>query len=165
LQLNSQSVRRQLKGIAMTEGDVQFDRVGKFGRILAGSGLLLLGVIAALSALVAGIQVLESPRLVARWIVFGLSVALTWACLLFAYRLLLNRPRSSGGLLSPLALRLSALFFGGLPLLGFVTGAWRTSSQPKPWLIVQGVGYFLAAISLWRLARQRSARAATKTEA
>jgi hypothetical protein len=132
--------------------------------MFAGSGLLLVGAIAALSALVAGIQVLESPQLVARWIVFGLSAALTWACLLFAYRLLLNRPRTSGGLLSPLALRLSALFFGGLPLLAFATGSWRSSSLPKPWPVVQSVGYFLVAISLWRLARQRSDRAATKTE-
>jgi hypothetical protein len=71
-------------------------------------------------------------------------------------RLILNRPRSTGGLLSPLALR----FIGALLILGpiaaAVSGALFAEGAERWWRIIQACIYFLAGLRLFQLAAVRS---------
>ena len=137
-------------------GREEFPTVGRFGRLFTGSLFLFFGLVALASATVNLSQSRWSPAPRGTWILVSLGTWIAAVCLVFSYRLLLNRPNPSGGLMSPLSLRLAALFFGGLPVVTLVTGAWRNNPVPGIFVLLQGVVYVGIAFALLRLARRRS---------
>ena len=71
-------------------------------------------------------------------------------------RLFTGRPSRSGGLLSPIALRVAAVMFGLLPFAGFFTGVYlKGGVQLLP--LLQALLYFIIAGRLWHMARVRTA--------
>jgi len=89
-------------------------------------------------------------------IIAALSLYASVKLLVFSWRLLLNRPRPGGGLLSPFVLRVTGLFMVLLPIAGFFTG-WYEASSSRLWPnVFQGVVYIFAGGGLILLARVRS---------
>ena len=70
-----------------------------------------------------------------------------------AIRLMLNKPNHSG-LLSPLVLRLVAIYLVALPIFLMVTGG---SSDWPYWRYLQAVSFIASGIALWRTAVRREA--------
>jgi hypothetical protein len=122
-------------------------------------------------ALVAGALVLV-PGFLLAWAAIGIPLGLGWTtatalmsaisvggaalCLSASWRLLLDRHRKDGGLVSVPFLKASALLFGAMPILAVATGSWRSVDLPGWLLVVQGFGYFGSAAVLLRLAARRS---------
>jgi hypothetical protein len=79
-------------------------------------------------------------------------------CLSTSLRLLFNRHRQDGGLVSPLFLRSAAVLFGGMPVIALATGSWRYSHLPASFLVAQGFSYFGIAGVLLKLAATRAKR-------
>jgi hypothetical protein len=71
-----------------------------------------------------------------------------------SFQLIANRP-TSGGLMGPIALRLSAGLFFLLPFAGLFTGYYRAHFLIA---ILQTTMYFIVSASLFRLAKSRSFR-------
>jgi hypothetical protein len=87
--------------------------------------------------------------------------ALTYFLLLLAYRAFTGRGRKQdGGLLPPLALQAFAVLFGATGVLISGFGDYNT----KPAAIVGGLTYFLAAATLFRVARCRRTGGAGATD-
>lgn len=132
------------------------ETMGRFGRVAAGILFAVLGVISMLSA---GVGLTDSfsanPR--GRVVFVAVFTLLGVVCSWFAYRLLLDRPRRDGGLMGPVALRATALFFIGLPILSLATGAWKNNHIPFLLVLAQAALYVSWGAALWRLASVRSA--------
>ena len=111
-------------------GRHEYPGVGRFGRLFTGSLFLFFGLVALASATVNLVQSRWSPAPRGTWILIYRHVAGRG---LPSLRLspVANRPDPDGGLMSPLSLRLAALFFGGLArrALRASTGA-RPPEQP-----------------------------------
>ena len=130
--------------------------LGRLARVSAGVLFLLLGLICALTAYVTTLGAERRGQYVLALVATLIAVAL----LLWAYRLLLDRPRKDGGLVSPATLCLFALVYIGLPIASFATGAWKNNRIPLPVLLPQAIMYIGWGVAMWRLAaRRHSARA------
>jgi hypothetical protein len=71
-------------------------------------------------------------------------------------RLIVGRERRTGGLLSPLALRVAGTIFGIIPVIALFTGAYWEARWG--WVrVIQAIGYFTAMAALFRLASSRTA--------
>ena len=70
-----------------------------------------------------------------------------------AIRLMLNKS-SYGGLLSPLVLRLVAIYFVAFPIFLMVTG--RSADWPF-WRYLQAVSFIVGGAAIWRIAAWRKA--------
>src|SRR5262245_23313713 len=81
--------------------------------------------------------------------------AVVWL-LSLSWRLISNRPRRTGGLLSPFALRLIGTVMVLLPVIALVSGALLTDGPERWWRPIQGCIYFLVGVRLFRLAARRS---------
>lgn len=93
-----------------------------------------------------------------------ISVASLWGAVLglsTSWRLLANRGRSDGGLVSPRFLRGAGVLFAALPVMSVATGSWREGQAHPAILVVQMLSYFATAIALFRLARRRRLRKAS----
>lgn len=91
------------------------------------------------------------------------SMASLWAtvlCLSTSWRLIANRSRPDGGLVSPLFLRGAAILFVAMPVFSLATGSWRTVRLNPAFVAFQTVLYIAMAITLVRLARRRETRPA-----
>jgi hypothetical protein len=78
-----------------------------------------------------------------------MALASAWI-LSISYRLLTNQP-SYGGLLSPLTLRLVAIYMAAMPI---VTGRTADWGWPR---YLQAAMFIFSAVVLWRLAAWRQA--------
>ena len=58
--------------------------------------------------------------------------------------------------MGPVALRATALFFIGLPLLSLATGAWKNNHIPFLFVLAQAALYVSWGGALWTLASVRS---------
>lgn len=130
--------------------------MGRFARIAAGILFAALGVISMLSASV-GLTDSFSANPRGRVVFVAVFTLVGIICSWFAYRLLLNHPRRDGGLMGPLALRATALFFIGLPILSLGTGAWKNNHIPFLVVLAQAALYVSWGAALWKLASVRSA--------
>jgi len=95
------------------------------------------------------------------------SVASLWGAALgvsVSWRLIANRSRSDGGLVSPRFLKGAALLFAVLPIAALATGSWRSAKVPAAFLVVQALFYFAAARKLIRLAQRRQIGASPRPE-
>lgn len=70
-----------------------------------------------------------------------------------AIRLMLNKP-SYGGLLSPLALRLVAIYLVVFPAFLLVTGR---SADWAFWRYLQAISFIIGGVAIWRIAAWRKA--------
>jgi hypothetical protein len=88
----------------------------------------------------------------------SVSAASLWGAfvgLSTSWRLLANRSRPDGGLVSPRFLRGAGFLFAALPVLAVATGSWRDAKTHPAILIGQMLAYFVVALALFRLARKR----------
>ena len=131
------------------------ESLGGCGRTAAGGLFLLLGLISAASSLASASVAERSQQIYASL----LAALISLACLLWAYRLLFDRPRKDGGLLSPITLRVFAVIYVGLPIASLATGAWRDNHIHPLFLVPQGLLYFAWGLALWRLATRRRGHA------
>ena len=123
--------------------------------IIGGVLLLLFALIFLWVGLGLAIGLRSEPSAL-KAIIAALSLYTLIRLLVFSWRLILNRPRPGGGLLSPFALRVTGLFMVLLPMAGFFTG-WYEASSPRLWLnVFGGVVYIFAGGALILLARARS---------
>ena len=116
----------------------------------------VLFMLCALACLVGSCILIFDPQsqsqVVAQIAGFVMALLSVWV-LSIAIRLLFNRP-NHGGLLSPLVLRLVAIYMAAMPTFMIVTG--RSSA----WTVLQYLqaGIFIfGAFGLWRLAAWRKA--------
>ncbi len=148
----------------MSNPEDEFPRLKHpISRILAGLMFLILGIISLLSAFAAATTADLSAKVWAQFVLAAVGGWLGASCLLFSYRLLLNRPRHDGGLLSPMSLRIGAAFFVGLPLASLATGAWKNNFT-FPWVLLPMIGYIVCGVSMWTLARIRSRQLQDRSE-
>lgn len=138
-------------------------RIGPAGRIAAG---LLLAVLGLISCLFAGLGFSDSlsSNTAGRVVLVTVFGAIGLGCLAMAGRLVFNRPKRDGGLMSPFALRLTAMFFFGIPVISLATGAWRNNHLGLPSVLVLAVIYCSWAVALWRLASTRSRTSRSPSE-
>ena len=117
-------------------------------------GLLLTGI--SLACLLASAVMIAEAQFGRRVGMAGLGVIFCLVCLWavsLGIRLVLGR--RGRGLLGPMALRVAAVLFGALPVVGLFTGYW----QERPLVAaMQSMAYAVLALFLWRLARARGAR-------
>ena len=71
-----------------------------------------------------------------------------------AVRLIRGHPR--GGLLTPFALRVSAVAFALLPVAGLFTGYYQDHGMVA---VGQALAYLVVSVTLWSLARRRACAA------
>ena len=134
--------------------------LGRFARVSAGLLFVVLGLICSVTAYVTTLTAEHRGQYVLPLVATFLAVVL----FLWAYRLLLNRPRGDGGLVSSATLRLFAFVYIGLPIASFATGAWKNHRIPLMLLLPQAVMYIGWGVAMWRLAvRRRSTRAGSDT--
>jgi hypothetical protein len=80
-------------------------------------------------------------------------------CLTWAWRLLSGRERPEGGLVSPRTLRVAALLFATVPLVGIALEVWRPEGKLR---LLDLFHYFLVgpgvSLGLWQLAKTRQAK-------
>ena len=81
--------------------------------------------------------------------------AVAWL-LSLSWRLILNRPRPTGGLLSPLTLRIIGAVMILAPPVAAVTGSLVVPAPELWWRVVLACIYFIAGFRLLRLAAARS---------
>ena len=138
-------------------------RIGPAGRIAAG---LLLAVLGLISCLFAGLGFSDSlsSNTAGRVVLVSVFGAIGLGCFALAVRLVFNRPRRDGGLMSPFALRLTAMFFFGIPVISLATGAWRNNHLGLTWVLVMGVIYFSWGVALLRLASTRSRTSRSRSD-
>jgi hypothetical protein len=91
-------------------------------------------------------------------IIAALSIYAWIKLLVFSWRLILNRPSPRGGLLSPFVLRVTGLFMVLLPMAGFFTGWYETSSSRLWPHVFQALVYIFVGGALILLARARTLR-------
>lgn len=66
--------------------------------------------------------------------------------------------------MGPIALRGTAAFFIGLPILSLATGAWKDNHIPFAVVLAQAALYISWGAALWRLASVRAAGARRESE-
>lgn len=129
-------------------------RGGRWLRILAGLVLVPISLLFTMgSAALVVWATREAPA--GTTLLGGILFVVSLWLLILGIRLLLNRP-VSGGLMSPLALRVVAAVYLCIPLAGL----WTDFYQEQGFLaVLQALVYFGVSAALWKLARARSTRA------
>lgn len=123
-------------------------------------------------AIVAGVLLLV-PAFLLAWAAVGIPLGVEWnspfamllvsvaslwgavLCVSTSWRLLTNRSRPDGGLVSPRFLTGAAILFAAMPVLAVITGSWRMGRTSALFPAAQMVLYFGIATTLFRLARKR----------
>jgi hypothetical protein len=127
------------------------ERLGRGARLSGGVLFLLLGAISGLTVFVVGAVATETRE----YVLCAIAATISFACLFWAIRLLLNRPRRDGGLLSPIALVLFGVVYAGLPIAALLTGAWRNNQYSPVMVALQGCLYLSWGVAMFRLAVRR----------
>lgn len=122
-----------------------------FGVLLIVPGVFLLGAAIGVSLLAA-----SDDRLIGLAISVGSALG-ALLCFSISRRLITNRSRPDGGLVSPAFLLGSAALFAFLPLFALATGSWRSIKTAPEMTAIQMTMYFWIATVLFRLARARKA--------
>ena len=145
------------------DGTVETDPIDSLPTVWRPLGMLT-GVLLLVPALFLAWAGLEVPLIYGRSTGLArllLSMASVWAaflCVFTSWRLLTNRGRADGGLVSPLFLRGAALLFAAIPILALATGSWRSAGEHPVFVAIRLVVYVGAAITLFRLAGWRETR-------
>ena len=118
------------------------------------------GIVLALLTLLCGFAFIEMFLLAPKRqsiLAVGFVVLLLLPCfgVLMKCLRLITGQKVKGGLFSPIALRLAALFIFVVPIVGLFTGYYREMGPAAIW---QAVMYFLGAIGLRQLARNRDSQ-------
>ncbi|MCR6663805.1 MAG: hypothetical protein NVV60_11855 [Luteimonas sp.] len=121
-------------------------------RLVSGLFFLLSGFVCLAGSAILILDPQSQNPLVAQATGVVMALLSVWV-LAVAIRLLLNRP-NRGGLLSPLTLRLMAIYMVAMPTFLLVTG--RSSSWSLMQYLQAGI-FIFGAFGIWRLAAWRQA--------
>lgn len=132
-------------------------------RIPAGLLLFLWAGLALTGSIALIVMPPDANPALTRAIGTALALGSFWG-LMAALRLIAGRQLRTGGLLTPLALRVTGAIIGVIPLIALVTGTFWESERTVWSRIAQAVGYIALAAGLFGLASTRTRAMRTRSK-